>query len=53
MTRQGQCKIRRQVIEQRERHAFWWTPEFVSVEGFKVQKYPQKRKVQNMFESAS
>ena len=46
MTRQGQCKIRREVIEQRKRHAFWWTPECVSVELFKVQKYPKKRKVQ-------
>ena len=34
------------MIEQRERHAFWWTPEFVSVELLKVQKYPKKRKVQ-------
>ena len=33
------------MIEQRERHAFWWTPEFVSVELFKVQKYPKTRKV--------
>ena len=37
------------MIEQRERHAFWWTPEFVSVELFKVQKYPKKRKIQTFF----
>ena len=28
----------RGVIQQRERHAFWWTPAFVSVELFKVKK---------------
>ena len=37
------------MIEQRERHAFWWTSEFVSVELFKVQKYPKKRKIQTFF----
>ena len=41
------------MIEQRERHAFWWTPEFVSVELFKVQKYPKTRKVLKIFESDS
>ena len=41
MARQGQCKIWREVIvhEQRKQHAFWWTPEFVSAEMFKVKKY--------------
>ena len=52
MTRQGQYKIE-EVIEQRERHAFWWTPEFVSVELFKVQKYPKTRKVLKRFKSDS
>ena len=28
----------RGVIQQRERYAFWWTPEFVSVELFTVKK---------------
>ena len=38
MTKQGQCKIERILIKQRERHRFWWTPDFVSVELFKVKK---------------
>ena len=50
MTRQGQCEIKREVIEQREQHAFWWT-EFVSVELFKVKKYPNTSKVLKIFES--
>ena len=55
MARQGQCKIWREVIahEQRKQHAFWWTPEFVSVELFKVQKYRKTRKVLKIFESDS
>ena len=32
------------VIKQRKRHAFWWTPEFVPVELFKVKKYSKTRK---------
>ena len=49
MTKQGQCKI--EVIKQRKRHAFWWTPEFVSVELFKVdQKYPKTSKILKLFE---
>ena len=51
MTRQGQCQ--REVIEQRKWHAFWWTPEFVSVELIKVQKYLRTREVLKIFESAS
>ena len=51
MTRQGQCKIG--VIEQHEQDAFRWTPEFVSVELFKIQKYPKTRKVLKIFESDS
>jgi len=42
MTRQGQSKI--VVIKKRKRHAFWWTPEFVPVELFKVKKYSKARK---------
>ena len=30
-------------------HTFWWTPEFLSVELFKVQKYPNTRKVLKNF----
>ena len=41
----------RGVIKQRKRHAFLRTPEFVSVELFKVQKYPKTRKVFKIFES--
>ena len=36
-----------------KQQAFWWTPEFVSVELFKVKKYPQTRKTVNIFESYS
>ena len=45
MTGELQCKI--EVIEQRERHAFWTT--VVSVDLFKVQKYPKLRKVLKKF----
>ena len=38
-------------MKERKRHAFWWTPEFVSVELFKVKKYPQITKIVNIFES--
>ena len=41
---QGQCKIER---------TFWWTSEFVSVEQFKVKKFPKARKVFKIFESDS
>ena len=41
------------VIKQRERHTFWWTPEFVSVELFKVKKYPETWNVLNIFERDS
>ena len=43
MTKQGQCKIERILIKQRERHRFWWTPDFVSVELIKVKKKPKMR----------
>ena len=36
-------------MKQRKRHASWWTPEFVSVELFKVQKYPKTRKILKIF----
>ena len=54
MTKQGQCtcKIERSnKIKQRKWRAFWWTPEFVSVELFKVKKYPQAREILKIFES--
>ena len=35
----------RGVIKQRKRHAFWWTPEFVSVELFKVTNRLKQGKV--------
>ena len=41
MTKQGQLKIKR--TKQCERHAFWWTLEFVSVELFNVKKYMLKQ----------
>ena len=40
-------------IKQRKRDLFRWTPEFVSVELFKVKKYPKTRKVLKVFESDS
>ena len=44
----------RGVIQQRERHAFWWTPAFVSVELFKVKKkYMLKQGILEIFESDS
>ena len=44
----------RGVIQQRERYAFWWTPEFVSVELFKVKKkYMLKQGILKIFESDS
>ena len=48
-------KEKREVIEQCKRHAFWWTPEFVSVELYvlKVQKYGKTRKGLKIFESDS
>ena len=44
VTADEKARTVREVIEQRERHAFWWTPEFVSVELFKAQKYPKQGK---------
>ena len=35
----------REVVKQRERDVFWWTPEFVSLELFKVKKYAKTRKI--------
>ena len=32
------------------RHAFWWTPEFVSVELLMVKKYPKTREILKIFE---
>ena len=37
----------------RERHAFWWTPEFESVVLYKVKKYPKTRIVLKIFENDS
>ena len=37
----------RGVSQQRERHAFWWTPEFVSVELFNVKRKKRKKICQN------
>ena len=57
--RQGKDNGReRELIEKGERHAFWWTPEFVyifvtsefmSIELFKVRKYPNTGKVLKNF----
>ena len=41
----------RGVIKRRKRRTFWWTPEFVSVEQFKVKKYAKARKVFKIFET--
>ena len=49
---QSKEKLRsRGVIKQCKWHAFWWTPEFVSVELFKVKKYAKTRKVLKIFKS--
>ena len=45
MIRQGQFNVERSY----KQHIFWWTPEFVSVELFKVKKYPKTRKVLKIF----
>ena len=41
------------VIKQRKLQTFWLAPEFVSVELFKVKKYPKTRKVFKIFETDS
>ena len=45
MIRQGQFNVERSY----KQHVFWWTPEVVSVELFKVKKYPKTRKVLKIF----
>ena len=41
----------RGVIKQHKWQTFWWTPEFVSVEQFKVKKFAKARKVFKIFET--
>ena len=41
----------RGVIKQHKRRKFRWTPEFVSVEQFKVKKYAKAGKVFKIFET--
>ena len=46
MTKHAKDNLRsREVVKQRERDVFWWTPEFVSFELFKVKKYAKTRKI--------
>ena len=45
MIRKGQFKVERSY----KQHVFWWTPEFVPIELFKVKKYPKTRKVLKIF----
>ena len=53
MTKQGRRKIKRSNFKLRERHAFWWIPEFVNVEVFKGQKYAKTGEVFKILENHS
>ena len=47
MTRQGQCKIERSDQTVQTSHSFWWMPEFVPVELFKVKNALKQGKFLN------